>query len=432
MMRSLYIILLFLLVDVPAFAVPKIESWRTENGVQVMFIEAHELPIVDVRIVFSAGAARDGDKPGLATLSNSLLMSGAGAMDADAIALRLESVGAAAGTESLRDMAIVSMRSLSDPDKLRTMTEVMRAVLTQPTFPAADIERERHQLLATLEFKKQQPEEVAEEAFYKLVYGAHPYGSPAQGTPESVSAITREQISDFYRRYYVAHNAVVAVVGNMQESAARKLVNDLIGALPAGETPAPVPEVAPLTQALRQHIAMQTVQTHVLVGQPGVTRDDPDYFSLYVGNHILGGSGFESRLMDDIREKRGLAYSVYSYFLPMARPGPFIAGMQTRNEQAATALDLMNADIKRFIEEGPTAEELQKAVQNITGGFALRIDSNQKLVEQLAVLGFYGLPLDYLDTFNDRVRAVTVESIHDAFRRRMDSSHMATVTVGGG
>jgi zinc protease len=432
MMRSLYIILLFLLVDASAFAVPKIESWRTENGAQVMFIEAHELPIVDVRIVFSAGAARDGGKPGLATLSNSLLMSGAGDMDADAIALRLESVGAAASTESLRDMAIVSMRSLSERDKLRTMTEVMRAVLTQPTFPAADLERERKQLLATLEYKKQQPEEVAEEAFYKLVYGAHPYGSPAQGTPESVSAITREQIGDFYHRYYVARNAVVAVVGDIKESGARQLVKDLIGALPAGEAAAPVPEVVPLTQALRQHIGMPTVQTHILVGQPGVTRDDPDYFPLYVGNHILGGSGFESRLMDDIREKRGLAYSVYSYFLPMARPGPFIAGMQTRNEQAATALDLMNADLKRFIAEGPTAEELQKAVQNLTGGFALRIDSNQKLVEQLAVMGFYGLPLDYLDTFNDRVRAVTVESIHDAFRRRVDSSRMVTVTVGGG
>ncbi|HEX5055158.1 MAG TPA: pitrilysin family protein [Gammaproteobacteria bacterium] len=431
MMRGLYIILLFLVVEVPAFAVPKIGSW-TENGARVLFIEAHELPIVDVRIVFSAGAARDGDKPGLATLSNSLLMSGAGGMNADTIALRLESVGAAAGTESLRDMAIVSMRSLSDPDKLEVMTEVMRAVLTQPTFPAADLERERKQLLTTLEFKKQQPEEVAEEAFYKLLYGAHPYGSPAQGTPESVSALTREQIVDFYRRYYVAQNAVVAVVGDMQESGARELVKNLIGALPAGEAPAPIPEVTPLTQALRQHIDMPTVQTHVLVGQPGVTRDDPDYFPLYVGNHILGGSGFESRLMDDIREKRGLAYSVYSYFLAMARPGPFIAGMQTRNEQAANALGLMNADIKRFIEEGPTAEELQKAVQNITGGFALRIDSNKKLVEQLAVLAFYGLPLDYLDTFNDRVRAVTVESIHDAFRRRLDASRMVTITVGGG
>jgi zinc protease len=177
---------------------------------------------------------------------------------------------------------------------------------------------------------------------------------------------------------------------------------------------------------------MPTAQTHILVGQPGIDRNDPDYFPLYVGNHILGGSGFESRLMDEIREQRGLAYSVYSYFLPMAEAGPFVAGMQTRNEQAATALNLMNENIKRFVEQGPTEEELQKAVQNITGGFPLRIDSNKKLVENLAVLAFYDLPLDYLDTYNARVQAVTIDAIRDAFHRRLDTTRMATVMVGGG
>lgn len=432
MKRNLCIVILLLFVDVSAQAVPAIQSWRSENGAQVLFIEAHELPIVDVRVVFSAGAARDGDRPGLAVLTNGLLMSGAGAMNADEIALRLESVGAAASTESLRDMAIVSMRSLSDPGKLGTMLEVMRAVLTQPTFPEADLERERRQLLAALDYRQQQPEDVAEDAFFRLIYGGHPYGNPSQGTHASVSSITREQIVDFYRRYYVGSNAFVAVVGNLEEAAARRLVEDLVGSLPAGDRPAAVPDVSPLPQALERRIPMPTVQTHILVGQPGIARDDPDYFPLYVGNHILGGSGFESRLMHEIRELRGLAYSVYSYFLPMAEQGPFIAGMQTRNEQAATALGLMNEHIQRFIEQGPTEEELRKAVQNITGGFPLRIDSNRKLVEQLAVLAFYGMPLDYLDAFNDRVRAVTVDSIRDAFRRRVDPARMATVTVGGG
>lgn len=431
MRRSLCIVLLLLFANT-SFGVPDIESWRTENGAQVLFIEAHELPIVDVRVVFSAGAARDGGTPGLAVLANSLLMSGAGGMNADEIALRLESVGAAAGTEALRDMAIVSMRSLSDPDKLGVMLDVMRAVLTQPAFPEADLERERKQLLAALDYRQQQPEDVAEDAFYKLIYGEHPYGSPYQGTPASVSAITRRQITDFYRQYYVARNAVIAVVGNLEESTARSLVEDLIGALPAGEKPAPIPEVPPLLQDLEKRINMPTAQTHILVGQPGIERVDPDYFPLYVGNHILGGSGFESRLMDEIREQRGLAYSVYSYFLPMSEEGPFVAGMQTRNEQAATALNLMNENIKRFVQQGPTEEELQKAVWNITGGFPLRIDSNRKLVEQLSVLAFYGLPLDYLDTFNERVRAVTIDSIRDAFSRRVDPELMATVMVGGG
>lgn len=430
MKRSVCIAILFLFSHT-ALAVPKIESWQMKNGAQVLFIEAHELPIVDVRVIFSAGGARDADKPGLAIMTNGLLMSGAGNMNADDIALRLESVGAAANTESIRDMAIVSMRSLSEADKLGVTIEVMRAVLTQPTFPEADLERDRKQLLASLEYKQQQPADMAEDAFYKLVYGMHPYSNPPEGTTASVSAITRAQILDFYRQYYVAGNAVVAVVGDLELKAARDLVEKLIGSLPEGEKAAPIPAVAPLPKALEQRIPMPTAQTHILVGQPGIDRNDPDYFPLYVGNHILGGSGFESRLMDEIREQRGLAYSVYSYFLPMAKAGPFITGMQTRNEQATTALSLLNENIKRFIEQGPTEEELHKAVQNITGGFALRIDSNRKLVEHLAVLAFYGLPLDYLNTYNARVQAVTVDAIRDVFRRRLDTTRMATVMVGG-
>jgi zinc protease len=382
-------------------------------------------------VVFAAGGARDADKPGLAMLTNGLLMSGASDMNADAIALRLESVGAAANTNSLRDMALVSMRSLSAADKLGVMAEVMRAVLTQPTFSEADLERDRKQLLAGLEYKQQEPEEVAEDAFYKLIYGSHPYASPPEGTVSSVNAITRAQIVDFYRQYYVAGNAVVAVVGDLKPGAARDLVERLIGNLPAGKKPAPVPAVPPLPRAVEKRIAMPIAQTHIMVGQPGIVRADPDYFPLYVGNHVLGGSGFESRLMDVIREQQGLAYSVYSYFSPMAEAGPFVAGMQTRNEQAAKALGLLNENIKRFVEQGPTAEELQKAVQNITGGFPLQINSNRKLVEYLAVLAFYDMPLDYLDTFNSRVQAVSVDSIRDAFRRRVDVTRMATVTVGG-
>jgi zinc protease len=426
------IVILLLFTNTPAMAVPDILSWRTQNGARVLFIEAHELPIVDVRVVFSAGGARDADRSGLAILTNGLLMSGAGAMNADEIALRLESVGAAADAESLRDMAIVSMRSLSEPGKLDVTLEVMRAVLTQPTFPGADLERDRKRLLAGLEYQQQRPDDVAEKAFYRLVYGEHPYGRPYDGTPESVNAITRDHIVDFYRRYYVAGNAVVAVVGDLKQAAARELVENLIGALPAGERPAAFPEVPPLSRALEQRVVMPTAQTHILVGQPGITRGDPDYFPLYVGNHILGGSGFESRLMHELRELRGLAYSVYSYFLPMAQTGPFIAGMQTRNEQAATALKLMNENIKQFIDQGPTEEELREAVQNITGGFPLRIDSNRKLVENLAIIAFYELPLDYLDTFSADVRAVTTDAIRDAFRRRLDPARMVTVMVGGG
>ena len=161
-----------------------------------------------------------------------------------------------------------------------------------------------------------------------------------------------------------------------------------------------------------------------------MTRTDPDYFPLYVGNHILGGSGLVSLLMDEVREKRGLSYSVYSYFLPLAERGPFLAGLATKNDQGPQARNVLMATIQRFRDEGPSQEELEAAVKNITGGFPLRIAGNRKIAQYLAIIGFYGLPLDYLDRFNERVRAVTVEAIRDAFQRRIDPSHFTTVIVG--
>jgi zinc protease len=419
-----------LCVAAGADAVPKIQSWSTENGATVLFIEAHSLPIVDVRVVFSAGSARDADKPGLALLTNSLLMSGAGDLNADDIAARLEDVGANAGTESQRDMAVVSMRSLSDPDKLEVMRDVMRAVITQPTFPETDLERDRKRLLLAIRHKQEQPEEVATDIFYQAIYDRHPYALPSEGEAKSVRSLLREDLLKFYQQYYVGNNTVVALVGDLDKAGARELAEALVGALPAGEAPEPIPPVTPLPAAVEKQIPMSTVQTHILLGQPGIRRNDPDYFSLYVGNHILGGSGFESRLMRDIREDRGLAYSVYSYFLPMASEGPFIAGMQTRNEQAVDALRLMRDNIGRFVEQGPTDAELSSAVRNITGGFPLRIDSNSKLVEYLAMIAFYKLPLDHLAKFNDHIRQVTTGSIQDAFVRRVHPDRMVTVTVG--
>jgi zinc protease len=416
---------------VTAAAVPKIQSWSTENGATVLFIEAHSLPIVDVRIVFSAGSARDADKPGLALLTNSLLMSGAGALDADEIAARLEAVGATAGTESQRDMAEVSMRSLSDPDKLGVMRDVMQAVITQPTFPEMDLERDRKRLLLAIRHKQEQPEEVSTDTFYQTIYNQHPYAMPSEGDAKSVRSLIREDLLRFYQQYYVAKNAVVAVVGDLDKAAARDLVEALVGALPEGEVPAEIPPVMALNAAVEKRIPMPTAQTHILLGQPGIRRDDPDYFSLYVGNHILGGSGFESRLMREIREDRGLAYSVYSYFVPMEAEGPFIVGMQTRNEQAGEALRLMRENISRFVQQGPTDAELDSAVRNLTGGFPLRIDSNQKLVEYLAAIAFYDLPLDYLAKFNANIRKVTTGSIQDAFVRRVHPDRMVTITVGG-
>ncbi len=414
-----------------AEAVPNIDSWETQNGARVMFIAADSLPMVDIRVVFSAGSARNADQPGLALLTNTLMVSGAGKLSVDDIAEKLESVGAELGNDALRDMAVLSLRSLNDPDKLETALEIFRLIITQPTFPAADLERDRQRLLLSLKHRQQQPESVVKEAFYQAVFGTHPYASPTQGTEASVNAIKREDLLNFYKRYYVARNATIAIVGKLNREQAETLANELISALPDGEKPPAIPAVPALQEPSEKRIELPTTQTHILLGQPGMHRGDKDYFNLYVGNHILGGSGFASRLMQEIREDRGLAYSVYSYFIPMAADGPFQTGMQTRNDQAEEALTLLRDNIRRFIDEGPSADELERAVQNITGGFPLKTDSNKKLVEYLAMIGFYKLPLDYLKTFNDNVNKVTVKSIQSTFKRRIDPDKLAVVMVGG-
>ncbi|MCA1806039.1 MAG: insulinase family protein [Xanthomonadaceae bacterium] len=408
-----------------------IEHWTTANGARVYYVQAPELPMLDVRVVFDAGSARDGEQPGVALLTNALLGQGAGERDADAIAAGLEGLGAQMGSGAERDMAWLTLRSLTDPALLDPALDLFGQVLTQPRFAQADVERERQRMLVGLQYQEQRPGDVAERAFFDALYGDHPYASPKDGTAESVRRLRATDLRAFYERHYVARNTVIAVVGNVDRVRAEHLVDQLTAGLAPGEPAQALPQVADLEAPIVERVRMSASQSHVLMGVPGTSRTDPDYFTLYVGNHVLGGSGLVSRISEEVREKRGLSYSAYSYFLPMARRGPFQLGLQTRNEQVDEALQVLRDTLVNFREEGPTQAELIAAKRNITGGFPLRIDSNRKIVEYIAMIGFYGLPLDYLDRFNERVEAVTVEQIREAFQRRVDPERMVTVVVGG-
>lgn len=414
-----------------AFAGPEIQYWTTENGARVYYMYAPELPILDVRIVFDAASARDNDKPGLAGLTNHLLSFGAGGLNSDQIAERFDSIGAKFGGGSSRDMAWLSLRTLSKPSLQKIAVDAFTKILTAPEFPQSDFERERKRMLVGLERQKQSPHAIASKAFYSALYGDHPYASPSGGTVEGLKSITVKNLKEFYSRYYVAKNATVAIVGDLNRQAAEQLIEKLVSALPAGKPASKLPEVKKLDSGRRIHIPHPSSQTHILVGQPGVSRTDPDYFTLYLGNHALGGSGLVSRLSDEIREKRGLSYSVYSYFSPMTKLGPFTMGMQTRNEQTEEGLQVLQDVLRTYIRDGMTAKEMENSKKNITGGFALRIDSNKKIVEYLSMIGFYHLPLDYLDKFIPRIEAIKLEDIRKAFRDRINSERMITVTVGG-
>ncbi|MEX2524276.1 MAG: pitrilysin family protein [Gammaproteobacteria bacterium] len=427
--RVLLLALLFL--PLTAAAVPDIQHWQTAAGARVYFVQLKELPIVDVQVAFDAGSARDPNGgEGLAMLTNSLLDEGAGGMDANAVSFEFERLGAQYSADAGYDSGSVSLRSLSDADKLRPALDNLSRVLGEPDFPEEALARQKKRLLVAIQRKQQSPGAVADDAFQSAVYGDHPYASPKEGTADSVRDLQRSDVSAFHDRYYVAANAVVTIVGDLDRRRAEEVADRITQALDTGAAPAPLPEVAGLDAAKTLEVDHPSAQTHILLGQPGIERGDTDYFSLYVGNHVLGGSGLVSRLFKEIRGERGLAYSTYSYFFPRRRSGPFTAAVQTRADQADEALRVLRDNIRRYIQEGPSEKELMAAKKNITGGFPLRIDSNSDILGYVAMIGFYGLPLDYLDTFKDRVEAVTVEQIREAFRRRLDPDHMITVKVG--
>jgi len=411
-------------------ASPKIETWKTSSGAEVYYVHAPELPMVDMQVVFDAGSSRDGQMPGVAAQTSGLLDQGAAGMDADAISKGFESLGAVFGSNAGYDSASVQLRSLTDESLLSAALENFKKVISKPDFPEDALERRRAQTLIGLQAKQQNPGALARDAFMSAVYQSHPYAQPSSGTEESVAAIKRKDIETFYKQYYVTKNAMGSIVGAVDRKQAEKIAEDVTSGLEQGEKAKALANVSALEKANKVFIEHPSAQTHILVGQPGVKRGDPDYFPLYVGNHVLGGGGMVSRLFAEVREKRGLSYSAYSYFSPMRFEGPFIAGLQTKTEQVDEALSVLMENINRYIETGPTEEELVASKKNITGGYPLRIDSNSKILNYVVVIGYYKLPLDYLDTFNANVDAVTIAQIKDAFKRRVTPAKLVTVMVG--
>lgn len=430
-MRNSLFTLLLLLISQSVFSAAKIEHWQTVQGSPVYFVKTKGLPMLDVRVIFDAGSARDGDQQGIASLTSGLLDTGAGNLTADDIAQQFESVGAQFGAGVSRDMAWVSVRSLTEEKLLNKALKTMKLILTKPAFNEADFQREKNRTLAGLKHREESPGALASIEFFNALYKDHPYAHPESGIVETVSGFSADDLRLFYSQFYVANNARVVIVGDIDNKQAEKIAQSLIEGLPLGVKPDIIPEVPFTAKAITKKIHFPSSQTHVLAGVIGMKRGDKDYLSLYVGNHILGGSGLVSKLTDEVREKRGLAYSAYSYFSPLFRKGPFVMGLQTRNDQTAKAVEVMQNTLKDFVQNGPTEEALIAARKNITGGFAMRFDTNSKLISYVSMIAFYQLPLDYLDTFQQRVQAVTAESIKDAFKRRVKPELINTIIVGG-
>ena len=425
-----FLLALCLLVGT-AHAAPPIQHWVSEKGARVFFVPATGLPMVDINMTFAAGSARDGDHPGVANMTSTLLAKGAAGMSANEIARRIESLGAELSTDSARDMGSLELRTLSDETYLTPAVSIMADVVGRPDFNVEDFQRERKRTLVGIRRSEQSPGTVASNEIFLATYGNHPYATRTTGTIEDVESLELDAIKAFYKRYYVARNAVIGIVGDVDRKQAEQLVEQLTAHLVAGERAARLPPVSVPEAESVKRIEHPSTQSHVRMAAPGVHRGDPDYFPLYVGNHVLGGSGLVSRLSKEVREERGLSYSVSSYLSPMEQDGPYLFSLQTRNDQADEALKVMRDALDEFMKKGPTGDELVASKKNITGGFPLRIDSNAKILGYLVMIGFYDMPLDYMATFPGKIEAVTREQIMDAYKRRVFPERMQTVIVGG-
>jgi zinc protease len=421
-----------LLIPLGCAAALPIEHWTASTGARVYLIASHDLPMLDVSVDFPAGSGRDSrDTSGLAGMTQRLMRLGADSMSEDDIARQVADVGAnLAGTFDL-DRAGYALRTLSSEPEQHQALSVLARVLQAPSFPAPVLEREKARVIAGLKEADSKPDGIAARTFMELVYRDHPYALRGLGEQTTVARLTRDDLVAFYNTHYTADRAVVTLVGDVTHERAAQIAEELTRDLPrATGVHQELQPVAPLTAAVEREIEHSSAQAHILIGQPGLARNDPDYFPLWVGNYVLGGGGFSSRLSEEVRQKRGLSYSVYSYFLPYQQPGPFQIGLQTRSDQAREALAIVREVLRGYVASGPTESELEWAKQNIIGGFALRIDTNRKLQDYVRVIGFYDLPLDYLDTFTAKVDAVTVGQIREAFRRRIRPDLVVTVMVG--
>ncbi|MBA4143655.1 MAG: insulinase family protein [Nitrosospira sp.] len=413
-----------------SFAALPIEQWHAPSGARVYFMESRDLPILDVSVDFSAGSSTDTpDKSGRAALTLLMLSLGAGGLSEDQVDNALADVGAQLGAHFDRDRAGVKLRTLSSVQERTQALDIFGRIVQSPEFAANALEREKARIMAALNEAETKPATIGSRALMKMLYGSHPYGLPSSGEIESVSRLQREEVVNFYRSHYTAADAVVSIMGDVSRAEAAAIAESLTRELPQGKPGHALPEVTPPVAGTKR-IAHPASQSHILLAYPGLRRDDPDYFPLLVGNHILGGGGFTSRLMEEIRQKRGLAYSVHSHFSPLREKGPFEIGLQTQKERSEDALSLTQKVLEDFIADGPTEKELAAARQNIIGGFPLRIDSNRKIIGYLAMIGFYNLPLTYLDDYVKAVERVSVSQIKDAFQRRINPAGMVTIVVG--
>ena len=421
-----------------AHAILPIEKLESYKGAKAYLVQTIALPMVDIEVSIDAGDRYDPTgKSGLADMTAGLMNYGTkgdkGILTEAQIADEIADLGANIGLSVGGERAILRIRSLSRKDLRDRAVKLAAAMLSAPTYDSKIVEREKQRTITSLQEAETKPEYVLERRFKKSVYGDYPLAdSPSV---KSVAAVSASDLKQFHQLFYRGERMIVSIIGDVDRAEANEIVQALLKQIPqSGQSIAKLPElqrspVEPLTQREIQ-IPFDSQQAHIAMGMTAVARSNPDYFPLLVGNYVLGGGGFVSRLMSEVREKRGLAYSVFSYFAPGKDNGIFQAGLQTKNDQASQALEVMGSTIAQFIADGPTASELVAAKANLVNGYPLRIDNNRKLLDNVSSIAWNDLPLDTMDVWTKQVEAVTLEQVKVAFQKYLAMDRMKIVVLG--
>lgn len=408
----------------------KTQNWVTSNGVQVVFYQAMEVPMLDISLAFAAGSAYDQTHFGLSSLTAHMLNEGSAGISATNVAESLADTGAQFDILTSRDMVVFNLRTLTNINALEQATTTFTQIVNHPDFPLTALEREKKQFLMAIEQANDSPDELATQLFFQNLYGTHPYAHPVNGTKDTIEKINREQVTQFYKKYYIANNAVLVLVGAIDSITAHQLADKLTHELSPGTTAEPIAKATPLTQAARIVTPFPSSQTVLRLGQLGINHENPNYFPLMVGNYILGGGSLVSQLAVEVREKRGLTYNIDSQFVPMPGPGPFFIGLSTKNDQAKAAITLTEQILKQFVTQGPNQQELNAAKNYLTGSFPMSLGSNRSIASLLLRMSFYHLPSNYLDTYLDHINKVSIDDIKRAFQQEIHPEKLLLVTVG--
>ncbi|MBT8523131.1 insulinase family protein [Polynucleobacter paneuropaeus] len=418
-----------------ALPIQQLDSYK---GAKAYLVQTQSLPMLDIEISIDAGTRYDpASKAGLAIMTAELLDNGirsAGRNLTEAqIADEIADLGADIKIGVSGERAMILVRCLSRPDIRDRAIQLARLILSSPTYDSVVVNREKQRISAGLLEAETKPDFVLDRRFRKAVYGNYPLGNAV--TVKSIAGLSVSDLKQFHQQFYRSDRVIVSMVGDVSKSEAQEIMQTLVKDLPqTGSSIPPLPELArsPVQNLSEREITIpfDSQQAHIAMGMTAIARNNPDYFPLIVGNYALGGGGFVSRLMNEVREKRGLAYSVFSYFAPGQETGIFQAGLQTKNDQATMALDVMTETISQFIAKGPTQSELDAAKANLINGFPLRIDNNRKLLDNVSSIAWNGLPLNTLDTWTEQVNAVTREQVEIAFQKYLAMDRMKIVVLG--